>query len=78
MKNGKSIDWESRLARLESEVKELKILLQTQPAPKSPWWKSMVGVFANDPAADEVRKIIEESREKERRKARRSPAKQKK
>jgi hypothetical protein len=76
MKNGKPIDWEARLEQLEADVKEIKAMLQAQQELKEPWWKSVVGSFANDPVAEEVRKIIDETREKERRKARSKPAKQ--
>lgn len=77
MKNGKFDNLETRLERLEAEVKELKALLQDGRQPEEPWWKSFVGIYANDPVAEEVRKIVEENREKERRKARRSPRKKK-
>jgi hypothetical protein len=78
MKNGKPIDWEARLERLEADVKEIKAMLQAQQEPKEPWWKSSVGMFANDPVADEVRKMTDEIRAKERRGARRKPARKKK
>jgi len=74
MKNGKPIDWESRLQRLEADVKDIKALLQAQ---QQQGWKAVVGAFANDPVFDEIRKITDELREKERRRARRKPAKQK-
>jgi hypothetical protein len=77
MKNGKAIDWEGRLARLEADVQEIKAMLQTQRTSQEPWWKSFVGMYANDPVADEVRKITEEIRDKERRKARRTPTRKK-
>ena len=77
MKNGKPTDWEARLGRLEADVKEIKALLQAKQEPKEAWWKPFVGIFENDPVADEVRKIIEETREKERQKARRARPKKK-
>lgn len=78
MKNGKPLDVEARLERLEAEVKEMKSLLDAKQEPNRQWWKEMIGVFANDPVAEEVRRIVEENREKERRQARRRPAKRKK
>ena len=77
MKNGKQIDWDTRLARLEADVQEIKALLQAQQQPNEPWWKSIVGTQANDPIAAEVNRQIAETREKERRKARRARAKKK-
>ena len=77
MKNGKPIDLESRLVSLEADVKEIKALLQSQYGPKEPWWKAVVGTFADDPVFDEIRRLGEEIREKERRKARRARPKQK-
>jgi hypothetical protein len=78
MKNGKPNSMEERLERLEADVKEIKTLLQTQQAAKEPWWKPFVGMFANDPVAEEVRKITDAIRAKERRKARRKTARKKK
>ena len=78
MKNGKAIDWQARLERLEADVREIKSLLQAQLQSKEPWWKSVVGSFANDPIAAEVRKLTDERREKERQRARRRGAKAKK
>ena len=72
MKNGKPVDLEMRLERLEADVKEIKTLLQARPATGQAWWKPFVGMFENDPAAEEVDKIMRENREKERRKARRT------
>ena len=68
MKNGKPVSLEERLKTLEADVKEIKAMLQARPAgnndPKKSWWEEMIGVFANDPVADEVRKIVEENRER--------------
>ena len=76
MKNGKAaIDWEGRLARLEADVKEIKAMLQAQQEPKQ-GWKAIVGSQANDPIAAEVNRQIAETREKERRKARRARCKE--
>ena len=78
MKNGKRINLESRLDRIEADVKEIKALLKVPQEPKKAWWEEMIGVFANDPVADEVRKIVEDNRERERRQARRKPVRKKK
>ena len=75
MKNGKQIDWEGRLERLEADVKEIKALLQAQQEPRG--WKAVVGAFADDPVFDEILRLGNEEREKGRRKARRQPRKSK-
>lgn len=77
MKNGKPNDLQARLERLEADVTEIKALLLKQQEPKEPWWKSMIGSQANDPIAAEVNRQIAETREKQRRKARRARAKKK-
>jgi hypothetical protein len=77
MKNGKPIDWEARLARLEADVQEIKALLQAQQEPKKPWWENVVGSFANDPVAHEIIELGLQVREKDREKARRRFAKKK-
>ena len=75
MKNGKPIDLAARLERLEADVKEIKALLQAQQQPQG--WKAVVGAFADDPVFEEITRLGAEIREKERKKARRSRAKQK-
>jgi hypothetical protein len=77
MKNGKPIDWETRLESLEADVKEIKTMLQAQQKPEEPWWESVVGAFADDPVYAEIRRLTEEISEKERRKARRTRPKKK-
>lgn len=77
MKNGKPIDLESRLKGLEADVAEIKALLQAQQEPKEPWWKAVVGTFEGDPVFEEISRLGQEIREKERRKARRGQAKPK-
>jgi hypothetical protein len=70
MKNGKLVDFEQRLSRLEADVKEIKIL-EAQQRPRQSSWKDFVGVLENDPVAEEARKISDAMRERERRRARR-------
>ena len=77
MKNGKPTDWTARLERLETEVNEIKAMLQAQQEPKKPWWETVVGSFADDPVYDEIIKLGLEVREKDREKARRRFAKKK-
>jgi hypothetical protein len=72
MKNGKQVDWDARLARLEAEMKEIKALLQAQQQPKKPWWEEIAGTFANDPIYEEIINLGLEVREKDREKARRA------
>ena len=76
MKNGKPIDWEARLERLEADVKEIKALLQAQQ-PQPQGWKAVVGAFADDPVFEEILRLGNEVREKERRKVRRQRKKSK-
>jgi hypothetical protein len=78
MKNGKANDLETRLERLEADVKAIKDMLQTQQPSKEPWWHSVVGSFADDPVAHEIIQLGLEVREKDREKARRRFAKEKK
>jgi len=73
MKNGKPHDLEARLVRLEADMQEIKALLKAKEKSKEPWWESWIGIYENDPVAAEVLKDIEETRERERRKARRQP-----
>jgi hypothetical protein len=77
MKNGKPIDLEARLNRLEADVKEIKALLLAKQPAEEPWWKSVVGSFANDPVYEEILRLGNEVREKERQKARRKATKRK-
>lgn len=72
MKNGKPIDLESRLKRLEADVAEIKALLQAQ---QPQGWRAVLGAFADDPVFDEILRLGNEVREKERRIARRQRAK---
>lgn len=71
MKNGKKIDWEARLERLEADVKEIKAMLAVQQPKQG--WKAIVGAFADDPVFEEITRLGAEIREKERKKARRAP-----
>jgi hypothetical protein len=77
MKNGKPNALEARLERLEADVKDIKAMLEAQQPAKPATWKDFVGIFANDPVAEEVDRIVRENREKERRRARRKPYKAK-
>jgi hypothetical protein len=72
MKNGKPIDWEARLARLESDMQELKRRLDAQ---QPQGWKAVVGTFANDPVFEEILRLGNAVREKERQQARRKSKK---
>lgn len=70
MKNGKAPSVESRLARLEDEIRQLRALLDNG-APKA-GWPAIVGTLAGDPVFDEIRKVTMELIEKDRRRARRA------
>lgn len=55
---------EERLAALEVEVAQLKQRLEgEQPPDAVPWWKKIVGTFANDPEYDEAMRLGREYRE---------------
>ena len=54
-------DIEARLTNLETEVSRLKAQLQN-PEP-APWWESILGTFADDPAYDEAMRLSREYRE---------------
>lgn len=67
MKNGKPINWQARLERLEADVKEIKAMLQ---AGQPQGWRTVAGAFAGDPVFAEILRLGNEVREKERRKDR--------
>ena len=77
MKNGKPTNIETRLESLEEAVNEIKIMLQALQPPKQASWKDFVGMFADNPAAEEVDRIVRENRERQRRQARRKRPKAK-
>ncbi len=52
---------EARLANLETEVSRLKA--QIQNLEPTPWWESILGTFADDPAYDEAMRLGREYRE---------------
>jgi hypothetical protein len=72
MKNGKPNELEARLARLETDVKDIKAMLEAQ---RPLGWKAIVGTFADDPVFEEILRLGNEVREKERRKSRRGQKK---
>ncbi|MBI2808118.1 MAG: hypothetical protein HYX68_24295 [Planctomycetes bacterium] len=76
MKNGKPVNLETRLERLEGDVKEIKAMLLAQQPPKQ-GWPAIVGAFADDPVFDEIARLGAEIRENERKKARRKRNRQK-
>jgi hypothetical protein len=52
---------EARLIALETEVARLKV--QQQTSAETPWWKEILGSFANDPAYDEAMQLGQQYRE---------------
>ena len=46
---------EARLARVEKEVAELKAALARRQ--RKPWYREIVGAFANDPAFAEITRL---------------------
>ncbi|NMG23104.1 hypothetical protein [Brasilonema bromeliae] len=51
---------EARLAILEAEVARLK---QQLPVSSIPWWQTILGSFANDPAYDEAMQLGQQYRQ---------------
>jgi hypothetical protein len=45
---------EERLSKLEAEVTQLKLSLLSSANTVKPWWKNIVGTFADDPSFEEV------------------------
>ena len=76
MHNGKPIDWETRLSKLEADVQAIKAMLQAGQQAKQPWWKAVVGSFADNPAFEEASRLGREMREKEREKLQREREKE--
>lgn len=54
---------EARVMALETEVARLKRKLRTTKAPRDPWWKKIIGVFAGDPAFEEAMRLGRKYRE---------------
>ena len=55
---------EARAKQLEAEVRDLKARLQTEP--ESPWYRQILGTFADDPVFDEIVRLGGELRAAER------------
>jgi hypothetical protein len=56
-----NIEIETRLATLETELKQLKADIRADV--KKPWWENIVGKFADDPIYDEAMQLGREYRE---------------
>jgi hypothetical protein len=59
---------ESRVAKLEKELLELKT--QLKASDQVPWYEQIVGAFKNDPAYAEITRLGQAIRKAERRRAR--------
>jgi hypothetical protein len=59
---------ESRVAKLEKELLELKSRLKT--GDRVPWYEQIVGAFKNDPAYAEITRLGQAIRKAERRRTR--------
>jgi hypothetical protein len=55
---------ESRIKQLEADVRDLKARLLT--VPESPWYRQILGTFADDPVFDEIVRLGGELRAAER------------
>lgn len=53
---------ENRIAVLEKEVAVLKQKIEKDEKAKEPWWKQIVGTFADDPAHEEAMRLGREYR----------------
>ncbi|MBE9033003.1 hypothetical protein IQ266_25025 [filamentous cyanobacterium LEGE 11480] len=54
---------EARLAHLENEVAQLKQQKSSSNSPQTPWWESILGTFADDPAYDEAMRLGQQYRQ---------------
>jgi hypothetical protein len=64
------IKLEERVAALEAEVARLRAKLEGATNSSQPWWKQIMGTFANDPLFEEAMRLGREYRESQRPKAR--------
>lgn len=62
---------EERVATLEQQVARLSDLLRPGAEPGRDDWKSVVGMFANDPIMKEIDEEVRKIRERDRERARR-------
>jgi hypothetical protein len=64
---------DERLAVLERELSEVKESLskitRSASSESTPWWKSLSGIFANEPLFEDVVRFTEDRRDAERREA---------
>jgi hypothetical protein len=56
-------DVESRLAELHSRVSRLSARIDASGSETEPWWKRLVGIYADDPAFDEAEQFGREWRQ---------------
>ena len=54
---------EERVAALGEEVARLKALVEGKENAKEPWWETICGAFANEPAFEEAMRLGREWRE---------------
>src|SRR6266496_4244069 len=80
VKNGKPNDWESRLTRLEDDVRLIKVMLVERSSKRG--WKSVVGSLGGDPVFAEIHRItmdlIEKDRERDKKRLQRRAARTRK
>ena len=53
---------EKRITVLEKEVAFLKQKIEKDEKSKEPWWKQIIGTFADDPAHEEAMRLGREYR----------------
>lgn len=56
----KNVD--ERMSSLEKEVESLKEKVERLERKELPWWKQMIGTFADDPAHEEAMRLGREYR----------------
>ena len=52
---------EHRVATLEAELAQLKLLVNGTKTSRKPWWEEIAGTFANDPAYEEAMRLFKQA-----------------
>ncbi|MCY7376859.1 MAG: hypothetical protein LH472_12940 [Pyrinomonadaceae bacterium] len=57
-----NVEIETRISALEKELNTLKSKFEKIEKKEEPWWKQIIGTFANDPAHEEAMRLGREYR----------------